>query len=96
MPGFNQRGPMNEGSMTGRGRGSCTGVSGNPGQGVAGRGNAWGNCRGQGKRGRGYDQWITPDPVYSNQGTLQNRVDMLEAELSAIKNQMKNQSDDTA
>jgi hypothetical protein len=94
MPGFNQRGPMNEGPMTGRGRGICTGASGNLGQGVPGRGNAWGNGRGPGNRGRGYGQRAFPDPVYGDKGALQNRVDMLEAELSAIKNQLKNQSND--
>jgi len=99
MPGFNQRGPMNEGPMTGWGRGTCAGAGCDPGQGVAGRGNARGYGRGLGKRrslgpGRSNGQWATPAPVYGNQGTLQNRVDMLETELSAIKNQLKSKSED--
>lgn len=94
MPGFNQRGPMDDGPMTGRGKGTC--APGNSGQGFANQGNMGENFRGfgrcLGKRGRGYGQWTTPAQDFVNQDTLQNRIDMLEAELSAIKNQLKNQS----
>ena len=101
MPGFNQNGPMNEGPMTGRGRGKCTGAV-DPGQGFSGRGNAMGMGRQNGRRGyqasgrgRGYGQWTTPAPVMSsvNKDTLQNSVDMLEAELAALKKQLKNLSE---
>lgn len=103
MPGFNQRGPMNEGAMTGRGRGICTGnvESGTP---FPGRGNAagfgMGMGRGRGRRGggqgygqgRGYGQWNAPTPTRTGE-TLQARADMLEAELAAVKEQLKNLSE---
>lgn len=97
MPGFNQRGPMNEGPMTGRRRGVCTGVAADPGQGFSGRGYG----RGFGRRGsqvpgwgRGYGQWASPAMGSVNQDALQNRVNMLEAELSAVKNQLRNLSEE--
>jgi len=101
MPGFNQRGPMNEGPMTGGGRGICTGTV-DPAQGFAGRGNARGMGRQGGRRGcqapgrgRGAGQWAGTSPAMGsvNQDTLQNSVNMLEAELAALKNQLKNQSE---
>jgi hypothetical protein len=99
MPGFNQRGPMNEGPMTGLGRGRCTGAV-DPGQGFAGRGNAMGMGRQYGRRGyqasgrgRGYVQWAAPATDSIDKKTLQNSVDMLESELAAIKNQLKNLTD---
>ncbi|WP_299981242.1 DUF5320 domain-containing protein [Desulfobacula sp.] len=104
MPGFNQRGPMNEGAMTGRGRGNCTGA-GNPDQGFAGRGNVMGMGRQRGKRGyqdapgqgMGGGRWAgaAPAPITAsgNQDTLQNSVDRLETELAALKNQLKNLSE---
>ncbi|MCK5541484.1 MAG: DUF5320 domain-containing protein [Desulfobacterales bacterium] len=93
MPGFNQRGPMNNGPMTGGGRGSCTGNI-TPGQGFAGGGYTMG--RGLGRRGRqnsGWrsgqgNGWAGPAPTVSTQVILQNRADMLEAELTEIKNQL--------
>ncbi len=101
MPGFNQRGPMNEGPMTGRGRGNCTEAF-DPAQRFAGRGNAMGRGRQGGRRGcqapgqgRGAGQWAGTAPAMgsANQDTLQNSVNMLEAELAALKNQLKNLSD---
>lgn len=106
MPGFNQRGPMNEGPMTGRNRGTCTGAAVDPGQGFADSANARGYGRGMG-RGRGnrgcqalgremaYGRRTPPAPTQGsvNQDTLQNRVNMLEAELSAIKNQLRTRSE---
>jgi len=105
MPGFNQRGPMNEGPMTGGGRGYCTGAV-DPAQGFAGRGNGMGMGRQRGRRGyqaapgqgRGFSgsgQWNMPAPAAASttQATLQNRANMLEAELAAIKKQMKNFSE---
>ncbi len=98
MPGFNQRGPMNEGPMTGRGRGVCTGAV-DPGQGF---GSAMGRGRGYGRRGcqapgwgRGYGQWNmpTPAPVTVTKDTLHQRAAMLEAELAAIKEQLNNFSE---
>ncbi len=101
MPGFNQRGPMNEGPMTGGGRGYCTGAV-DQAQGFAGRGNAMGMGRQGGRRGfqapgwgRGAGQWAGTAPAMGsvNQDTLQNSVDRLETELAALKNQLKNLSE---
>ncbi len=100
MPGFNQRGPMNEGPMTGGGRGYCTG-GGNATQGFAGRGNAMGMGRQRGRRGYqeapgqglGAGRWTGPATDSANQTTLQNSVDRLETELAELKNQLKNLSE---
>ena len=97
MPGCNQRGPMNEGAMTGRGRGNCAGTV-DPAQGFAGRGNGMGMGRQCGRRGgqgpgfrRGPDQWTAAAPATASvtNDTLRNSVDMLEAELAAVKQQLK-------
>ena len=98
MPGFNQRGPMNEGPMTGRGRGNCTEAF-DPAQRFAGRSNTMGMGRQGGRRGcqapgrgRGAGLWAGSAPVTTtvNQNALQNSVDKLEAELAALKDQLKN------
>jgi Family of unknown function (DUF5320) len=106
MPGFNQRGPMNEGPMTGRRRGTCTGTPADTGQGFADNTNARGYGGGMGRRmgrrgcqtpgrGMGYGQWNAPAPMpdSANQDTLQNRVNTLEAELSALKDQLRTRSE---
>ncbi|MBC2704426.1 DUF5320 domain-containing protein [Desulfobacula sp.] len=97
MPGFNQRGPMNEGAMTGRGRGNCTGAV-DPDQGFTGRndrGYGMGMGRQRGRRGcqtpgfgKGYGQTESV-----NQNTLQNSVDMLKAELAAVKKKLQDLSE---
>ncbi len=100
MPGFNQRGPRNEGPMTGWGRGICTG-NGDPGYGSAGRrGRGMGmgiRCRGGrggyggGGRGMGFgasQAGYAPAGNVDIKEDLRARADMLEAELSAIKNQL--------
>lgn len=101
MPGFNQRGPLNEGPMTGRGRGKCTEAFDQT-QSFAGRPNAMGMGRQAGRRGyqppgwgRGYGQWTGTAPAMGsvNQDALQNSVDKLEAELAELKNQLKNLSE---
>ena len=96
MPGFNQRGPMNEGPMTGRARGNCSGQAGN-GQRFYGRGNAMGmgrqnNRSGQAVgRGRGYGRRDLFSPAADSDAaeSLQNSVDALRAELAAVKQQIK-------
>lgn len=108
MPGFNQRGPMNEGPMTGRQRGTCTGGAVDTGQGVGGYGGGYGGGmgRGMGRRGgqapgRGMGgRWNAPAPMpgSGNQDTsvnqdMQNKINMLEAELSAIKDQLRTRSE---
>ena len=106
MPGFNQRGPMNEGPMTGRRSGTCTGATVDTGQGFAGNSNIRGYGGGMGRRmgrrgcqtpGRGMrgGQWNAPAPMQgsADQDALQNRVNLLEAELSAIKDQLRTRSE---
>lgn len=101
MPGFNQRGPMNEGPMTGRQRGTCTGGRVDTGQTYGG-----GMGRGMGRRGgqapgRGMGgRWNAPAPMPGSmdQDTsvnqdMQSRINMLEAELSAIKDQLRTRSE---
>jgi len=104
MPGFNQRGPMNEGPMTGRGSGRCTGAV-DPVQEFSGRQNTMGMGRQRGWRGcqegfgprggTGFGQRATAAPAAASdtQANLQNSVDMLAAELAAIKKQLKNLSE---
>lgn len=102
MPGFNQKGPMNEGSMTGRGLGRCAASPRNVGdtQDMAGVGSGYG--RGQGRAmGRGRCQRIWPgegmarDAQVSQQlqpagdEALKLRVRQLENELEALRHQMK-------
>jgi len=67
MPGFNQKGPMGQGSMTGRRMGKCTGFGAQnqeqpttvnknemtQGRGMGRRGRNGGNCEGRGANGRG-------------------------------------------
>ncbi len=106
MPRFNQRGPMNEGPMTGRKRGACTGAGIDTGQGFADSTNTRGYDGGMGRRmgrrgcqttgrGMGGGQWNAPAPMpgSEDQTALQNRVNMLEAELSAIKDQLRTRSE---
>jgi len=107
MPGFNQRGPMNEGPTTGKKRGSCTGAGIDTGQGFADSTNTRGYDGGMGRRrcqtpGRGMrgGQWNSPAPMPGSMDqdpsvnqNMQNRVNMLEAELSAIKDQLRTRSE---
>jgi hypothetical protein len=44
-------------------------------------------------RGGNYGPWAGTSPTVSNQTILQNRANMLEAELAEIKNQLKKQSE---
>lgn len=94
MPGFNQRGPMNDGPRTGRRQGECTGTFG----GRQGSGNEGSNtgrrCRRSGGNGRGmgmgYNQGSAENQWFSNdKGNLQNHAEMLEKELMAVKSQIK-------
>ncbi len=102
MPGLNQRGPMNDGPMTGRGRGLCMGnvaagqgfVGGyGMGRGLRNGCRAWGGSgRGMG-RGGNYGHWAGTSPAVSNQTILQNRANMLEAGLADIKKQLNKLSE---
>lgn len=91
MPGFNQRGPENQGPMTGRRQGRCAdsenfgGFGGRCQRGRSGRGN-----RGMG----GNAQWNTPAAqaprTFDNAEALNQRAQSLENELQAIKQELKN------
>jgi hypothetical protein len=98
MPGLNQKGPMNEGPMTGRGRGLCNRTEDRQGfveRGGAGLGRRMGRCgsQGMGRRvgfGQQYSQ--TNNRGEGDKRSLYSQIEMLEAELAAIKNQLENQA----
>jgi len=99
MPGFNQQGPMNQGPMTGRGRGVCV-------NGPAAATTGFGAPRSQGyglgcRRGRGMGQgWgqgygrQAPMAVQAEttMESLRLRAEALESELIAIKESLANLS----
>ncbi len=96
MPGFNQQGPMNQGSMTGRGMGACTNgtkpaSTGFVTPGRAGMGFRRGRGCGQGARfGAGYGQRPMAAPAAVSKEGLMQRADLLESELNAIKEELAN------
>ena len=99
MPGFNQRGPMNEGPMTGRRQGTCVGGVDTGAQGSAfttmgyGQGRGMGRRRGQGPGGgQGYGRMSTVSPPSTTEESLKLRIQTLEAELDAIKNELTKSS----
>jgi hypothetical protein len=107
MPGFNQQGPMNQGPMTGGGRGTCAngpmqgttgfgrGRANGPGFGTEGAGAGFRRGRGayQGQRwGQGYAPGNAASPAPATRETLAQRADQLEAELNAIKEELANLS----
>ena len=101
MPGFNRKGPENQGPITGRGRGLCTGNAGyagydtgfgrgyGPGAGPGygrGRGGRW--CR-DGFGGRGYGRRAFGQAVPpESPDDLKQRAEWLESELAAIRQQL--------
>ena len=102
MPGFNQRGPMNEGPMTGRGMGQCSGAytqdMGAPAYGYGqGRGMGMGRRGGQPLQqgmgrgmGRGAQMQMTPQATPPpTKASLAVRAQQLEAELESIQNALK-------
>ena len=95
MPGFNQRGPMNEGPMTGRRMGDCVrGVdTGSRNSAFVPMGN--GRGRGMGKRagqgpggGQRYGRMGMDTSIPPSEDTLKLRVQTLETELNAIRNEL--------
>ncbi|MFO7883227.1 MAG: DUF5320 domain-containing protein [Desulfobacteraceae bacterium] len=97
MPGFNQRGPMNQGPMTGRGMGVCTG---NRTAGITENSVPleFGMRRGMGRqagfgRGRRVSPWNmpparptdTPARPIDTKDDLEQRAQALESELKAVK-----------
>lgn len=96
MPGFNQQGPMNQGAMTGRGRGICVNGPAAPTTGFGGTrfpGYGFGCRRGRGMGlGRGYGQAPMAVQAESTMESLRLRADALESELRAIKESLANLS----
>ncbi len=93
MPGMNQRGPMNQGPMTGRGQGACTGNAMANGAGFGGRGRC-GMGRGQGLGRRcfgGNGGYSTP---LNREEVLRNRADALKAELDNINQELGGEASD--
>jgi hypothetical protein len=96
MPGFNRRGPENQGPMTGGGRGFCTGNAGyggydagfgrgfGPGSG-RGRGGRWARC---GFNGRGMGRRAFAPVPPDSPDELKQRAEWLESELAAIRQQL--------
>lgn len=89
MPGLNQRGPMNEGPMTGGARGLCSRRI-RPDAQMAGYG------RGRG-RGSGICRWGSQsrnagDGYSTGEPSLQERIETLESELADARAQLKNNS----
>jgi hypothetical protein len=97
MAGLNQKGPMNEGPMTGRGRGLCGKNDDRQGyleREGAGLGRGMGRCGGQGMgwRMRFAQQNVPPsNRTEVDERSLHNQVEMLEAELARIKKQLQDQ-----
>ncbi len=108
MPGFNQRGPMNEGPMTGRGMGQCTGNYAQDGDTTNMGWNApgYGQGRGMGRqrcqrprRGMGMGMgrgaaWMQTPPPQATKATLSARAQQLETELKAIQDELKQMADE--
>ena len=93
MPGFDKTGPAGQGPMTGRGMGNCvSGENGNV-QRPMGRGLGLGGGRGRGcGNGRGFRNRVNTAPVQSNDQMMQmqQRINQLETELSALRQQNEN------
>lgn len=95
MPGFNRRGPENQGPMTGRGRGVCTGGAGYTGY-DSGIGPGFGRGRGRrwfqggfGGRGLGRRTFTPEGPDGPKSAdVLKQRAEWLESELAAIRQQL--------
>ena len=98
MPGFNQRGPMNEGAMTGRGLGRCAAPGRDVGRTSDTRGNEPGYGRSRGRamgRGRCRRTWWDVDADGDSRRLqppgedMVKKVYQLERELSALKNDLE-------
>ncbi len=102
MPGFNQRGPLNEGPMTGRSLGRCAAQTQDVGGALDTTWNGPGYGRRGGRemgRGRCRRTWWGVDPAGDTRVSRQVqpvgeeamglKVRQLESELEAIKNQLQ-------
>ncbi|OQY00928.1 MAG: hypothetical protein B6I26_06590 [Desulfobacteraceae bacterium 4572_130] len=95
MPGFNQKGPSNQGPMTGRKMGKCvnnenltefteTQTSYNMGLGLR-------RCRGRNLRqGFGMGRQRNSQTDFNQKTNLKQRAEILESELNAIKQELIN------
>jgi hypothetical protein len=81
MPGFNKRGPENQGPMTGRNMGNC---ARNQASGQPGFGRGCGNGRGM----RNAQQYMPPQQTASTKEDLAQRARDLEKELNAVKQEL--------
>jgi hypothetical protein len=105
MPGLNQRGPEGTGPMTGRKMGRCTAGSNQnpayPGQAYGRRGYGQGrgrNCgQGFGRQKNGFAPWAASAGPASppTKQDLDLRAKALEQELEAVRNELKNFSQET-
>ncbi len=93
MPGFNQRGPFNEGPMTGGARGYCRNAAGQGRQFSGGR-------RQRNQRGCRYPQMQfdsaegqRPMQEDRTKESLKNRARFLEEELASVKKDLEDLSD---
>jgi hypothetical protein len=95
MPGLNQRGPDNQGPMTGRGQGVCRRQSaagrwfdGGTRQGL-GRGNSRQRA-GRGSMGLG-NRFGQPEQAGAeSHASMQDQIDLLERELAAVRQELRN------
>ena len=94
MPGMNQRGPMNQGPMTGRGQGVCTGNAMANGAGFGGRGRGCGMGRGQGMGRRCFGGNGGYQAPLNRETVLRNRADALKAELDSINQELEESTPD--
>jgi hypothetical protein len=81
MPGFNKRGPENQGPMTGRKMGNC---ASNQASNQAG----FGRGRGNGRCMRNAQQYMSPQQSVSSKEDLTQRAQDLEKELEAVKQEL--------
>ena len=81
MPGFNRRGPENQGPMTGRRMGNC---GGNQAYNQAG----FGRGRGNGRCMRNTQQYMYAPQQFSTKEELAQRAQDLEKELEAVQQEL--------
>lgn len=101
MPGFNGRGPMGQGPMTGGGRGRCSGYArADQGQGMAwgnpqadgqGRGRGMGPCGGGRARGRGRGMGYGQAAIGPTAQDLQAEAEDLRRRLAQVEARLESQ-----
>lgn len=81
MPGFNKRGPENQGPMTGRRMGDCA-------RNLASNQASFGRGRGNGRCMRNAQQYMSFQQSASTKEDLAQRAHDLEKELEAVKQEL--------